>query len=142
MTPQIPEATPEGAREASEGPQAPDLGSLDAFTLAYIQAALWSSTDYAGHPLDKSFTAEDIAPETLLRMSQDCAQFQRGNRGYLIDRDAAFGGHDFWLTRNGHGAGFWDGDWPELDAKHLTRAAHAFGSFDLYVGDDGRVYGS
>lgn len=24
-------------------------------------------------------------------------------------------GHDLWLTRNGHGAGFWDGDWRDHD---------------------------
>ena len=47
-----------------------------------------------------------------------------------------------WLTRNGHGAGFWDGDWPEPVASRLTKSAKRFGSFDLYVGDDGKVHGS
>jgi hypothetical protein len=49
-------------------------------------------------------------------------------------------GHDFWLTRNGHGAGFWDGDWPEPLATVLTDAAHAFGELSPYVGDDGLIY--
>jgi hypothetical protein len=49
-------------------------------------------------------------------------------------------GHDFWLTRCGHGAGFWDGDWPEPYATMLTDAAKAFGEVDLYVGDDGMIY--
>jgi hypothetical protein len=50
-------------------------------------------------------------------------------------------GHAFWLTRNGHGAGFWDGDWPEPHASALDEASKAFGSFDLYVGDDGMIHG-
>lgn len=49
------------------------------------------------------------------------------------------GGHDFWLTRNSHGAGFWDGDWPETEGKLLTDASHAFGECNLYVTDDGKI---
>ncbi len=48
-------------------------------------------------------------------------------------------GHDFWLTRNGHGCGFWDGDWPEPQASLLTQASKAFGGVDPYVSDDGEV---
>lgn len=61
------------------------------------------------------------------------------NHGRYTDEELA--GHDFWLTRNGHGAGFWDRS--ELDKPtqgRLTKAAHAFGNSDLYVGDDGRIY--
>jgi hypothetical protein len=48
-------------------------------------------------------------------------------------------GHDFWLTRNGTGAGFWDGDW--FEGEKLTEAAKAFGNFDLMVDhDDGTIY--
>lgn len=49
--------------------------------------------------------------------------------------------HDFWLTRCGHGCGFWDGDYGELGDR-LTTAAKAFGEVDLYVGDDGLIYQS
>lgn len=48
--------------------------------------------------------------------------------------------HDFWLTRNRHGAGFWDGDYPEKVGARLTDAAHKFGECWLYVGDDGTLY--
>jgi hypothetical protein len=60
----------------------------------------------------------------------------------LVDKcglSAAQVGHDFWLTRNGHGAGFWDrgiGDYGDA----LTEHAHSFGASDVYVGDDGRLY--
>lgn len=138
---------------------------LDAFTQQYVETALWSSTDNlcsceaatedpdakhsascghntGGEPLDANYSVDDIDPATLARMVADCAAFQADNAADLDARDPSQGGHDFWLTRNGHGCGFWDGDWPEPQAKRLTDAAHAYGSYDLYVGDDGKVYGT
>ncbi len=49
-------------------------------------------------------------------------------------------GLDFWLTRCGHGAGFWDGDWKEPHAAALDALSKQFGNVDLYVGDDGKIY--
>lgn len=117
--------------------------SLDTFTRAYIECALWSSNDNAddqgGEPLDSNYSTEDIAPETLEKIKSDCAKFQVDNEANIGEK-AFRAGYDFWLTRNHHGAGFWDGDWPEPQATRLTDAAHAFGEVDLYVGDDGRIY--
>lgn len=115
------------------------------FFTSYVQAALWSSHDFAddsgGEPLDKNYNPSDIAPDTLARMKDDCIAFQRENSFTLAELDEGQAGHDFWLTRNGHGAGFWDGDYPEEAGKRLTEASKRFGSFDLYVGDDGRIHG-
>lgn len=123
-----------------------EVTQRDAFTTAYIEAALWSSTDNAtpsgGAPLDDNYSVYLLAPETLAEMEADCAKFQAANAEDLAVGDTDRGGHDFWLTRCGHGAGFWDGDWPEPQATRLTDAAHAFGNYDLYVGDDGKIYGS
>jgi hypothetical protein len=113
--------------------------ALDEFTRAYVQAALWSSTDDDGTPLDSKYSIEDIAPSTLEAMVEDCQQFQQQNAEAIQENGDADGGHDFWLTRNGHGAGFWDGDWPE-NGKTLTLASKKFGEADLYVGDDGYIY--
>ena len=129
---------------------------LDTFTLAYLETALWSSHDNSdpqtgGEPLDRNYGIDDIDPETLARMIADCAAFQAEHWGVFAADGACLrcgpdfdeiglAGHDFWLTRNGHGAGFWDGDWSEEAAAILTPAATAFGEFDLYVGDDGLIY--
>lgn len=128
---------------------------LDDFTTAYIEAALWSSMDNSdentgGDPLDKNYDADDLAPDTRAKMIEDCERFQRlygwelehatctrGSGGYTQRAQA---GHDFWLTRNGHGAGFWDGDWSEPQATTLTTGAKLFGEFDLIVGDDGQIH--
>ncbi len=43
---------------------------------------------------------------------------------------------DFWLTRNRHGAGFWDGDYPDGIGERLSDIAHGFGEVwvDKYRG--------
>lgn len=113
---------------------------LNEFTLAYIEAMLWSSCDDDDTPLDRNYSLADIAPETLARIIRDCTRFQAEMADDLACRDDKHGGHDFWLTRNGHGAGFWDGDWPEPHAARLTEAATDAGEVDPYVGDDGQVW--
>ena len=116
---------------------------LDSFTRSYIETALWSSMDNAndqgGEPLDANYGPDDIDPETMAQMITDCTSFQDRNAGLLSDSGLADkrAGFYFWLSRNGHGSGFFDED---LDA--LQDAAKAYGSFDLYVGDDGVIYGS
>jgi NAD/NADP transhydrogenase alpha subunit len=73
-------------------------------------------------------------------MTEDCQQFQADNAELLAQVGTIKQhGHDFWLTRNGHGAGFWDRGYGEIGRK-LTDAAHAWGSSDIYIGDDGKLY--
>lgn len=125
------------------------------FFRAYVGTALWSSTDDDGEPLDDGRDDSDIAPDTLESMLQDCARFYAANsesihcddaplakdmEGSIAAREAAMAGHDFWLTRCGHGAGFWDGDWPEPAATALDNASETFDNVDLYLGDDGQIH--
>lgn len=105
------------------------------FTNGYIQAALWSSTDDDGNPLDDKLSMEDIDLNTHLKMVQDCAAFMEKTK---CPDDAQYG-HDFWLTRNRHGAGFWDGDYPKKLGEKLTKVSDDFGEVFLYVNDDGKV---
>lgn len=119
--------------------------ALDAFTQGYITAAMWTLTDN-GESCDH-LGVHDIAPETIQAAVKDCAAFQAAHRADLDEatdeqkhRTDEHHGHDLWLTRNGHGCGFWDrGYSPEL-SKRLTDAAHAVGETDWYIGDDGLIY--
>jgi hypothetical protein len=129
------------------------LNDLDQFTRAYLEAALWTSTDetnpdQGGEPLDDNYEIEDIEPDTLAEMMADCAKFQADNAALINDDNVAVvaladhscdarAGHDFWLTRNGHGAGFWDGDWNEPAATKLTDAASAFGEYNITASGKG-----
>lgn len=112
---------------------------LDEFTQAYITAALWSSTDQHDTPLDSNYDESDITDETIAKIVEDCKNFQA--KADLTDYPNENAGHDFWLTRNGHGAGFWENDFgtPE-SCEQLTKLSKEFGEVDLYVGDDGKIY--
>lgn len=112
---------------------------VDAFTLAYIECALWSSTDADGVPLDSAHSWSDLADETLNKMVADCAKFQA--QADLTAYPINHAGHDFWFTRNGHGAGFWECVYgTDEQCALLTKQAKAFGECHLYVGDDGKIY--
>jgi hypothetical protein len=118
--------------------------TIDRFTLGYIEAALWSTNDESdpntgGDPLDQNYGPADLAPETLRTMIADCQAFQDANRADLDQaRSSEYNGHDFWLTRNRHGCGFWDRGLGAVGDR-LTAAAHAFGEVWLYV-HEGRIY--
>ena len=117
---------------------------LDAFTRAFLNAALWAGTDDNGEPLEDRFTLADVADATVADAAADCADFQAAHAALLDGADPAQAGHDFYLTRNRHGAGFWDRDrstYPaDPEGRALTDAAHAFGPWDFVVGDDGMLY--
>ncbi len=106
---------------------------MDEFTKQYIITALWS-LDYNDDPLDNGQGSDDLAPETLAAMIADCKQFQE-QTAWMIETDLSGAGHDFWLTRNGHGAGFWDGDWPEY-GEVLTELCEGWGERHLYINNN------
>lgn len=123
---------------------------MNDFIRGYMECALWSSTDEStpegGNPMDDNYGIEDIAPEAVKQIEEDCNDFQQANTELLAEAktirktyDDAHAGHDFWLTRNHHGAGFWDRGLGEVGEK-LSAAAHVYGDCNLYVGDDGKVY--
>lgn len=124
------------------------------FIRAYITTALWASTDDNGIPLDYEYDENDIHPDSLKRMMEDCLEFL-ANNGSIIEaaiesNGVKFGpdfgpygraGHDFWLTRVGAGCGFWDGDWDEPYGEQLANAAKKmFKAVYLYVSDNGRIH--
>jgi hypothetical protein len=109
---------------------------------SYLDTALWSSLDDDGNTLDKKYSIEDISPESINRAKKDINAFiKKASAIVNIDKyDVGTVMHDFWLTRNRHGAGFWDGDYEEEDAKKLTDLSHDFGEVDIIVGDDGKLH--
>lgn len=121
-------------------------GDVEDAVTGYVRAALWSSCDEDDVPLDDNYHEGDVSEETMARMRADVERFIRGHQAALLramsKRERSFedAGHDLWLTRNGHGCGFWDGDWPEPEAAILTKGAKALGEVWLYVGDDGKIY--
>ena len=115
--------------------------NLDIFFKAFVEAALWStndeSTPQGGVPLDKNH--DTIEPVSAENLKKECAEFIRLNVKLLEGMDAGQCGHDFWLTRNHHGAGFWDRGYHKHIGDGLTDGSHAFGEVHLYV-VDGQIY--
>jgi hypothetical protein len=108
----------------------------------YLACALWASNDDEGEPLDSLYGFGDIdlasvtaATAEIEAFLAECAAAGLGLDGISDELI----GHDIWLTRNHHGAGFWDRGLGDMGDK-LTEIAHSLGGCDAYVGDDGKVH--
>lgn len=124
---------------------------LESMVRGYAATALWSSNDTVDGEdvnLDDGRDSSDISKVVMDKMIEDCHEFLKKTITMIEDEDLrrmpegdiySSAGHDFWLTRCGHGAGFWDGDWPKYGDK-LTEISEAFGNIDLYISDDGMIY--
>ena len=102
----------------------------------YLECAIWADLhDAEGNSIDDKGVA-DCTAIFIQSATNDCENFKELAKdlipSYLETFDESQMGHDFWLTRNGHGAGFWDRGLGEL-GKKLTNIAKTFGSCDLYI---------
>lgn len=114
------------------------------FTDAYIECLLWAENDDNGEPLDAHYSIHDLSFDARTRIVLDCSSFLRmaSNSGIDLFGDLeAQAGHDFWLTRNGHGTGFWDRPkiYGEENARILSIISEDFGNCDAYISDDDQV---
>lgn len=90
----------------------------------YLVAALWTAE------LDNR-TIDEISIPSLRKATKDVNSFV-DKAGSLLDGiDEEQIGHDFWLTRNGHGAGFWDRDLGEIGEK-LTAICKEFVAVNVF----------
>ena len=98
---------------------------------------MWSETDENGENFDGM--GYDFSEDTQNEILADCAAFVDVHLDILTRKNASQAGHDFCLSRNGHGAGFWDGCWPEYGDK-LHEDSKPYGSFHLYLTDDHELH--
>jgi hypothetical protein len=130
--------------------------NVDKVFAAFVDCALWSTN--ADH-LDPEGTGAagslqdigaELSDEARASMREDVESFlsDPSLAGALDFWATEHGeeaiGHDFSLTRDGHGAGFWDrwsgGTRGHEHGRLLTEASKPYGEVGLYVGDDGKVY--
>lgn len=142
---------------------------LSQFTEAYIECAMWANlmmyrcehriNAYECDECDPQLIAPDLesadadpgeyddslTDEARATVERDCRDFVASNIFDLMacGLDAEQCGHDFALTRNRHGAGFWDrkhrGTAEDTALDRLTKASHAYGSQDFVVNAEGKV---
>ena len=93
---------------------------------SYLYAALWTEE------LDSKYDTEDFGNgEQYYAAIRDCADFLNQSVRLLAPYEKYYGeqtesqlGHDFWLSRNGHGSGFFD---LGLDSDHISEELDALG---------------
>jgi hypothetical protein len=107
----------------------------DAMVRAYLECAEWCGLQDDQREALELSVSPSWAPEALRQAAHDCADFLESNRED-IDGNEERAGRDFWLTRNRHGAGFWDGDWPDAAGRRLTANAHPYGEQSVYFDAD------
>lgn len=143
--------------------------SLSEFTEGYIECSMWANLmiytcEHEHNAYDcTECDFDEIVPElqsadaspgeyddeltdaTREQIERDCRDFVASNIFDLMacGLDSAQCGHDFALTRNRHGAGFWDrkhrGTVEDAALDRLTDASHAHGTADFVVNRDGKV---
>lgn len=105
-----------------------------------ISDAFCGWTDDNGEPLDTHYNIYNLSAESRSRIVRDCHYFMLVASTSDIDLSGleAQAGHDFWLTRNGHGTGFWDRPeiYGEENARILSIMSHCFGNCDPIITDD------
>lgn len=109
------------------------------FKTAYVAALLWSTY------LDDETYFDDIAqgidnftPDAVARIEADCQSFVTQAGELIPEEHYSQAGHDFALTRNGHGAGFWDRTeiyGGQDKANTLTNLANTFKVINLFTND-------
>lgn len=100
----------------------------------YRACAIWTTLDEDGESCDHC----DLSNEAESELADDMIRFLHSlPRDLVTAYPGEFSqfGHDFWLTRNGHGAGFWDRGHGSI-GDALTKWAEVEGTRDTYLNED------
>ena len=111
---------------------------IDTIVDHYLTAAIFTAGD---GELD-AYSPSDFTQESRDAAKHDIEEFLKKAAERGIDTSMwsdELLGHDFSLTRNGHGAGFWDRGYPNDIGRRLTSNAHAYGSCDVCLSNDGKL---
>ncbi len=116
---------------------------IDRMVVGYLAAAAWSTCggelDETGNPEHESLEAFEFSAAAEAKALKDCQAFLKLAGTLVQSMDPEQVGHDFWLTREGHGVGFWDRGLGEVGDK-LAQISDTFGSGNLELGDDELLY--
>lgn len=103
--------------------------SLDSF----IETGLWSTIDYdTDEHLDAKYSIHDCETEFLQSCQEFIDSFMELATPYFTEHELNHSpiAHDLWLTVEGHGAGFWDGDYQQ--GEKLTEIVKQLQPYDSF----------
>jgi len=107
---------------------------IDTVTAAYIDAVFFTDTGDTDQPTADTPLADSARDQArsdceafLIKCSEAGLLERMAKMPYMMTWEAV--GHDLWLTRNGHGSGFWDRGIGDL-GKAFTNLAQDAGGID------------
>lgn len=115
--------------------------AFDDFLAGYEECAAWLAyrEDGTGNLEDVDAREYAFTDDTKAAIRSVCVDFWSTNRELMHDLNASQCGHDFFLTRNRHGTGFWDRGLGDLGTK-LSEAAYTYGEQNVYLYSDGFLH--
>jgi hypothetical protein len=104
---------------------------------SYLETAIWAEESDENYLKGK--TIQDVDKESKANSAIDIYQFlqkaQQEAAEELNTQDSESLGHNLWLSRNGHGAGFFDDN-----NDKLQNLARNMKEINIFMGADGKVY--
>lgn len=116
---------------------------------SYAETMLWATDTWdengnsTGTYEYQNYSPDDISKDAWRKIREYCEGFlelvreDEPSAYEEIIGDLERAGHDFFLTREGHGANFRDGQWYNGDL--FWKWAKTFGDVNLYVNDNGEI---
>lgn len=106
----------------------------------YLDAVYWLNDDEQEMGMSDAYLSQD-AKDGIYK---DCERFFELSYELIFSEDYTDNldqvGCDLYLTRNGHGAGFWDRDYPNNLGDKLTEIVNVhFSEECYYLSDDGMI---
>lgn len=126
------------------------IAQFDTFFNAYLDCLIWQAIHYTDEDCsgvsfeDAGVGVDSLTLKARKTLREEALNFYRANYADLLaaldDHGSSLeqSGHDFCLTRLGHGAGFWDRGMGELGTK-LTQASKPYGDVHIYI-QRGRIH--
>lgn len=105
----------------------------DEFLRAYLECAEWAGLSEEDSDKLQRAANPKWSRKALAAARAECRDFIAycERERIPLSEDRTRDGHDFYLTRNGHGAGFWDRGYGER-GERLSIAAKSFGSAEVW----------
>lgn len=124
-----------------------DFKDLHPFVVGYVTSMFWTEQPEEDckpgeftNNYDVSEGWDTFSEEEQKRIVETCSSFAHKMAPFLVAYPDERAGHDFWLTRNGHGCGFLDEDFGSReDCEALHEESRKWG--EAFVAfEDGRWY--
>ncbi len=120
---------------------------LGRFARGYLTAAVWA--DLPEEHIGELIGVDDVDDKSKADAIEECRDFMDENMPELLQFCARYksphgddsmecAGHDFWLTRQGHGTGYWDRGLGAL-GDTLSKSAKTWGERCILV-EDGKIF--